>query len=71
MAKRTLDMNILRVVATLVERVGMHDLVLVLAAVAHTKSVTGLATDRRLAREWEAVALDLKLFAQRRLQGLR
>jgi hypothetical protein len=71
MAKRTLDMNILRVVATLVERVGMHDLVLALAAVAHTKSITGLADEPQLAREWASVAQDLKQFAQRRLQGLR
>jgi hypothetical protein len=71
MAKQTLDMNVLRVVATLVDRVGMHDLVLALAAVAHTRSVTGLADERRLAREWGAVAQGLRLFAQKKLQGLK
>ena len=49
---------------------GMHDLVLAIAAVAHTKSVTGLADQPGLARQWDAVAQGLKLFARKRLQGL-
>ena len=71
MAKRTVDMGVLRVVVTLVDKVGTHDLVLALAAVAHTKSITGLADQPGRAREWAAVAQGLKQFAQKRLQRLK
>ncbi len=71
MAKRTVDMDLVKDIAALVDRVGVYDLVLALAAVAHSKGLTSLADKSPQAPDWEAVAQSLKRFARVRLQGLR
>jgi hypothetical protein len=65
-----IDRNLARVILALVDKVGMHNLLLALAGVAYTKSIRLLAEEPDIAERWRLVAVGLEGLARRRLRGL-
>jgi hypothetical protein len=67
----SVDSHLMRVVETLVMRVGLRNVLLALAATCNARAIQAAGDEPHLVAKWEAVGAGLERFARTRLNGLR
>jgi hypothetical protein len=64
------DRNLARDILALVDKTGMHNLIVSLAGVAYTRSIQLHGEQPDLSERWRKAAVALEGVAKRRLRGL-